>query len=87
MHDKVSLLDGVSFWLSSRNSFQGAKSIVMQTSVVFGLNFRRRGAKVSELAPVVRKNPGFRQYYVINLGISYHIYESFSAKIVEPREI
>ena len=36
MHDKVSVVDRFSFWFSSRDSFQGAKSIVMQTSIVFG---------------------------------------------------
>ena len=50
MHDKVSVADRFTFWFSSRNSFQGAKSIVMQTSIVFGPNFR--GAEVSEGAPV-----------------------------------
>ena len=38
MHDKVSVVDRFSFWFSSRNSFLGAKSIVMQTSIVFGPN-------------------------------------------------
>ena len=56
MHDKVSVVDGFSFWFSSRNSFQGAKSIVMQTSIVFGPNFRKRGAKVSEGAAPVEKS-------------------------------
>ena len=51
MDDKVSVVDGFTFWFSSRNSSQGAKSIVMQTSIVFGPNFRRTGAKVSEGAP------------------------------------
>ena len=40
MHDKVSVVDRFRFWFSSRNSFQGTKSIVMQTSIVFGPNFR-----------------------------------------------
>ena len=35
----VSVGDRFSFWFSSRNSFQGAESIVMQTSIVFGPNF------------------------------------------------
>ena len=35
MHDKVSVVDRFSFWFSSRNSFLWAKSIVMQTSIVF----------------------------------------------------
>ena len=50
MHDKVSVVDRFSFWFSSRNSFQGAKSIVMQTSIVFGPNFGGggEGAEVSE---------------------------------------
>ena len=30
MHDEISMVDGFSFWFSPRNSFQGAKSIVMQ---------------------------------------------------------
>ena len=70
MHDKVSAVDGFSFWFSSRKSFQGTKSIVMQTSIVFRPNFRRRGAKVSEGAPPpppCGRKPGFRQYYVIIL--------------------
>ena len=45
MHDKVSVVDRFSFWFSSRNSFQGAKSIVMQTSVVFRQNFGGGGEK------------------------------------------
>ena len=47
MHDKVSVVDRFKFWFSSRNSFQGAKSIVMQTSIVFGPNLRGEGAEVS----------------------------------------
>ena len=43
MHDKVSVVDRFSFWFSSRDSFQEAKSIVMQTSIVFGPNFRGGG--------------------------------------------
>ena len=39
IHDKVSVVDRFSFWFSSRNSFQGAKSIFMQTSNVFGPKF------------------------------------------------
>ena len=50
MHDKVSVVDRFSFWFSSRNSSQGAKSTVMQTSIVVEPNFR--GAEVSEGAPV-----------------------------------
>ena len=53
MHDKVSVVDRFSFWFSSRNSFQGAKSIVMQTSIVFEPNFRGQGAEVSEGTPFV----------------------------------
>ena len=33
------MVDSFSFWFSSRNLFQGAESIVMQTSTVFGPNF------------------------------------------------
>ena len=47
MHDKVSVVDR--FWFSSRNSFQGAKSIVMQTSIVFGPNFRVEGREQKSL--------------------------------------
>ena len=67
MHDKVSVVDRFRFWFSSRKSFQSAKSIVMQTSIVFGPNFRGggRGAKVSEGGTPCRRKPGFRQYYVI----------------------
>ena len=70
MHDKVSVADGFSFWFSSRNSFQGAKSIVMETSIVFGPNFRRIEAKVSgggggAPPPSLGRKPGFRQYCVI----------------------
>ena len=50
MHDKVSVVDRFSLWFSSRNSFQGAKFIVMQTSIVFGPSLR--GAEVSEGEPV-----------------------------------
>ena len=56
MHCKVSVVDRFSFWFSSRNSFQGEKSIVMQTSIVFGPNFRGHGAEVSEGAPSVEEN-------------------------------
>ena len=55
MHDKVSV-DRFSFWFSFSNSFQGAKSIVMQTSIVFGPNFRGQGAEVSEGAPPVEES-------------------------------
>ena len=67
MHDKVSVVDRFSFWISSRNSFQGAKSIVMQTSIVFGANLggRGEGVEVSEGALPEERKPGFRQYYVI----------------------
>ena len=62
------MLDRFSFWFSSRNSFQGAESIVMQTFIVFGPNFigggGGEGAEVSEGNPCRRK-PDFRQYYVI----------------------
>ena len=39
MHDKVYVVDRFRFWFSSRNSYQGVKSIVMQTFIVFGPNF------------------------------------------------
>ena len=55
MHDKVSVVDRFRFWFSCSNSFQGAKSIVMQASVVFGPNFRG-GAEVSEGAPPVEES-------------------------------
>ena len=59
MLDKVSVVDRFSFWFSSRNSFQGAKYIVMQTSVVFRPNFGGGGggggAEVSE-APYVEES-------------------------------
>ena len=48
MHDKVSVVDRFSFRFSSRNSFQGTKSIVVQTSIVCGPNFRGQGVEVSE---------------------------------------
>ena len=48
--------------------FQGAKSIVMQTSIVFGLKFQDDGGGGGKSFwgghPCGRK-PGFRQYYVI----------------------
>ena len=56
MHDKVSAVDRFRFWFSSRNSFQRAKSIVIQTSVVFGPNFRGEGTEVSEGAPPVEES-------------------------------
>ena len=59
------MVDGFNFWFSSRNSFQGEKSIVMQTSIVFGPNFKRRGAKVSEGAPPVEESQASDSYYVI----------------------
>ena len=92
MHHKVSVVNGFSFWFSSNNSFQGAKSIVMQTSVVFGPNFRRRGAKVSKGAPPVEESQASDSDSVNNrfsskMRISHNIYKSFSARIIEPREI
>ena len=56
MHDKVSVVDRFRFWFSSRNSFQELfhsffKSIVMQTSIVFGPNLEGEGAEVSEGTP------------------------------------
>ena len=65
MHDKVSVVDRFSFLISSRNSFQGAKSIVMQTSIVFGANLGGEGVEVSKGALPEERKPGFRQYYVI----------------------
>ena len=56
MHDKVSVVDRFSFWFSSRNFFQGAKSIVMEISIVFGPNFRGQRAEVSEGAPPVEES-------------------------------
>ena len=50
------MVDRFSFWFSSRNYFQWAKSIVMQTSIVFGTNFRWQGAEVSEGAPPVEES-------------------------------
>ena len=47
MHDKVSVVDRFRFRFSSRNSFQGAKSVVMQIFIVFGPDFRGKGAEVS----------------------------------------
>ena len=55
MHDKVSEVHRFIFWISSRNSFQGAKSIVMQTSIVYGPNFQG-GAEAPEGAPPVEKS-------------------------------
>ena len=55
MHDKVSVVDKFSFWFSSRNSLQEAKSITMQTSIVFGPDFflgGEGGAEVSEGHPL-----------------------------------
>ena len=56
MHAKVSMVDRFIFRFSSRNSFQGAKSIVMQTSIVFGPNFREQGAEVSQGAPSIEES-------------------------------
>ena len=53
MLDKISVADRFRFWFSS---FQGVKSIVMQTSIVFGPNFREEGAEVSEGAPPVEES-------------------------------
>ena len=76
MHDKVSVVDRFRFWFSFRNSFQGPKSIVMQTSIAFGPIFGRRertswggggGA------------PHLKCEFIII------IYKSVSARIIEPR--
>ena len=56
MHDTVSVIDRFRFWFSSSNSFQGEKSIVMQTSIVFGPNFRGQGAEIFEGAPPVEES-------------------------------
>ena len=56
MHDKVPVVDRFSFWFSSRNSFQRAKSIVMQTSIVFGPNFRGQGVEVSKGTPPIEES-------------------------------
>ena len=37
------MVDRFSFWLSCRNLFQGAKSIFVQTSIVFGPKFQKGG--------------------------------------------
>ena len=50
------MVDRFRFWFSSRNSFQGATSIVMQTSIVFGPNFRGQEVEVSEGAPPVEES-------------------------------
>ena len=55
MHDKVSVVDRFRFWFSSRNSFQGAKSIVMQTSIVFAPNFGGGERKSLRGAPPVEE--------------------------------
>ena len=55
MHDKVSVVDRFSFWFPSRNSFQGAKSIVMQI-YCFWTKFQGQGAEVSEGAPPVEES-------------------------------
>ena len=65
MHDKVSVVDRFSFWFSSRSSFQGEKSIVMQTSFVFGPNFRGQGVEVSEGAPPVEESQALDSIVII----------------------
>ena len=56
MYDKVLAVDRFSFWFSSRNSFQGAKSIVTQTAIVFWTKYQGQGAEVSEGAPPVEES-------------------------------
>ena len=56
MYDKVLVVNRFSFSFSSRNSFQRAKSIVTQTSNVFGPNIRGQGTEVSEGAPPVEES-------------------------------
>ena len=53
MHAKISVVDRFSFWFSSRYSFHGGKSIVMQTSIVFRPNFREGGGQKSLREPPV----------------------------------
>ena len=49
-----------------RDFFQGAKSIVMQTSTVFGPKSQEEGGGgVSDGGTPCGRKPGFRQYYVI----------------------
>ena len=56
MHDKVSVVNRFSFWFSSRNFVQGAKSIAMQASIVFGPNFGGRGQKSLRGHPPVEES-------------------------------
>ena len=48
MHDKVSVVDGFSFWLFPGIFFKGAKSIVIQTSVVFRPKSQEEGSSEGE---------------------------------------
>ena len=50
------MIDRFSFWFSSRNSFQGAKSIVMQTSIVLDQISGGREQKSLRGAPPVEES-------------------------------
>ena len=80
MRDKVSAVDRFSFWFSSRYSFQGAKSIVMQTSIVSDQISGGRSLWESPLQTKVIIN----NRILSKMRISHH-YNSFSARIIEPR--
>ena len=73
--------------------FQGAKSIVMQTSIVFGQKSQDGGggAKVSVEESQASDSIMWLSNFVNSTfsskkGISHHIYESISARIRRPRE-
>ena len=89
MHDKVSVVDRFSFWFSSRNSFQEAKSIVLQTSIVFRPNVGGGGggAEVSEEPHLDESD--YQILWITKSHLKWEfliiIYKSFSARIIELR--
>ena len=57
MHDNVSVVDRFRFWFSSRNSFQGAKSIAIKLILFLDqISGGGEGAEVSEGAPPVEES-------------------------------
>ena len=53
MHDKVSVVDGFSFWLFSKNFFQGGQNLLLYKLLLFlDQNLRRREVSEGEGTPV-----------------------------------
>ena len=73
--------------------FRGQNLLLCKFLLFSDQNFRRRGAKVSEGAPrqasdsIKRLLNSVNNRFSSKMRISHNIYKSFSARIIEPREI